>query len=34
MLEQNQDFNALLTSYEKYNKTIAKFHLNNKRVKA
>ena len=31
MLEQNHDFNALLTSYEKYNKMIANFYLNNNR---
>ena len=29
MLEQNHDFDALLTSYEKYNKTISNFYLNN-----
>ena len=28
MLEQNHDFNALLTSYEKRNKTIANFYFN------
>ena len=32
MLEQNHDFNALLNSYEKYNKTITNFYLNNNRV--
>ena len=32
MLKQNHDFNALLTSYEKYNETIANFHLNDNRV--
>ena len=34
MLEQNHDFNALLTSYEKYNKTIANFYLNNNKMKS
>ena len=32
MLEQNYDFNALLTSYEKYNKTVANFYLTFNRV--
>ena len=32
MLEQNHDFNTLLTSYEKYNKTIANFYLNSNRM--
>ena len=31
MFELNHDFNALLTSYEKYNKTIANLLLNNNR---
>ena len=32
MLEQIHYFNALLTSYEKYNKTITHFYLTNNRV--
>ena len=32
MLEQNHDFSALLTTYEKYNKTIANFYLNSNKV--
>ena len=32
MLEQNHDFNALLASYEKYNKTVANFYLTFSRV--
>ena len=32
MLEQNHDFNALLTSYEKYNKTSASFYHNFNKV--
>ena len=32
MLEQNHNFNALLTGYEKYNKVIANFYHNKNRV--
>ena len=32
MLEQNHDFNALLTSYEKRNKTIANLYFSSNRV--
>ena len=32
MLEQNHDFNALLINYEKYNKTITNYYLNNNRM--